>query len=204
MGTLSPMLAVEDMIETIKFYEALGFKKRMSYPEGNDPQYVDVVKDGMVLMFTPAKSSLNFFHKKGSGVNLYMMIDGDIDAYYMELKGKNVPVAVDIKDEPFGIRDFSVKDNNGYLLTFNQYIKTPAVCQSCGMPMNSDEDFAGKNSQSIYCIHCTNPSGTLKTYGDVHRGMVDFMITSQKCDRASAERVVTEHMAKMPAWKGMK
>jgi uncharacterized glyoxalase superfamily protein PhnB len=52
-----------------------------------------------------------------------MHIDGDIDRYYKELKGKGVKIVIDIKDEPFGIRDFSVTDPDGYLLTFNQKIQ---------------------------------------------------------------------------------
>ena len=57
--------------------------------------------------------------KLGTGVNLYMQIDGDIDAYYDEVKKKGVKIIADIKDEPFGIRDFTVEDNSGYQLTFN-------------------------------------------------------------------------------------
>ena len=44
----------------------------------------------------------------------------DIDEYYNVLKDKNVKIAVDIKDELYGIKDFTVEDINGYKLTFNQ------------------------------------------------------------------------------------
>ena len=43
---------------------------------------------------------------------------------YKELKEKGVIIAVDIKDEPFGIRDFTIEDVDGYQLTFNQVAKT--------------------------------------------------------------------------------
>jgi len=52
-----------------------------------------------------------------------MQIDGDIDEYYNELKGKGVKIAVAIKDEPYGIRDFTIEDINGYKLTFNQVVE---------------------------------------------------------------------------------
>jgi len=48
----------------------------------------------------------------GTGANLYLRIDGDIDAYYDELKSRGVKIAVDI-------RDFMV-DIDGYRLTFNR------------------------------------------------------------------------------------
>jgi uncharacterized glyoxalase superfamily protein PhnB len=49
-----------------------------------------------------------------------MQIDRDIDKYYNELKDKGVKIVVDIKDEPYGIRDFGIEDIDGYKLTFNQ------------------------------------------------------------------------------------
>ncbi|MDD4859460.1 MAG: VOC family protein [Dehalococcoidales bacterium] len=204
MGTLSPMLSVKNMKETVQFYEkSLGFKMRMAYPDAENAQYVDLVKDGMVLMFTPAKSSpLGWLQKPGAGVNLYLMIDGDIDAYYKDVKGKGVAVIADIKDEPYGTRDFTVTDNNGYKLTFNQYAQGDGKCQSCGMPMEKAEDFGGSNPTNLCCVHCCNPDGSLKSYNEVFRGMVEFMMKSQKIDRDTAVQAVKEHMAKMPAWKG--
>ena len=78
----------------------------------------------MVLMFIPAKNhGIDSKEKFGIGVYLYMQIDGDIDEYYAELKKKGVKIAVEIKDEPFGVRDFTVEDIDGYKLTFNQTIK---------------------------------------------------------------------------------
>ena len=126
MGYISPTLAVRNMKETIEFYQnSLGFKMGMAFPDVNNPQYADLSKDGMILMFIPAENiGIGSQEKLGTGVNLYMQIDGDIDEYYKELKEKGVIIAVDIKDEPFGIRDFTIEDVDGYQLTFNQVAKT--------------------------------------------------------------------------------
>ena len=122
MGYISPTLASRNMKETIEFYQnSLGFNMGMVFPDINNPQYVDLSKDGMILMFIPADNiGVGTQEKLGVGVNLYMQIDGDIDEYYEALKKKGVKITVDIKDEPFGIRDFTVEDVNGYQLTFNQ------------------------------------------------------------------------------------
>jgi len=122
MGYISPALAVRNMIQTIQFYrDSLGFKMGMTFPNADNPEYADLSKDGMVLMFIPAENiGINGDEKLGMGVNLYMQIDGDIDKYYNELKDKNVKIVVDIKDEPYGVRDFTVEDMDGYKLTFNQ------------------------------------------------------------------------------------
>ncbi|MDH4068250.1 MAG: VOC family protein, partial [Dehalococcoidia bacterium] len=119
MGYISPTLAVRNMKQTIQFYrDALGFKMGMAFPDAENPEYVDLSRDGMVIMLIPAQNiGVGAKEKLGIGVNLYMQIDGDIDEYYGELKSKGVHITVDIKDEPFGIRDFTVEDVNGYKLT---------------------------------------------------------------------------------------
>jgi len=37
---------------------------------------------------------------------------------------KSVKIVADMKDEPFGIRDFTIEDIDGYQLTFNRPSKT--------------------------------------------------------------------------------
>jgi len=116
MGAISPTLAVRNVKQTIEFYKnSLGFKMGMAFPNAENPEYADLSKDGMVLMFIPAENvGIGSEEKLGVGVNLYMNIDGDIDEYYNELKNRKVRIAVEIKDEPYGIRDFTVEDIEGY------------------------------------------------------------------------------------------
>jgi len=125
MGYLSPLLAVRNMKETIEFYKnVLGFKTGMVFPDAENPEYADLSKDGMVLMFLPTKNvGIGSEERLGIGVNMYMEIDGNIDEYYAEVKRKGVKIAADIKDEPFGIRDFTVEDIDGYQLTFNKRLQ---------------------------------------------------------------------------------
>ena len=204
MGDISPLLAVRNMKQTVEFYKnSLGFKQGMTFPDADNPEYTDLSKDGMVLMFIPAQNhGIGSEEKLGIGVNIYMNIDGDIDEYYNELKNRNVRIAVEIKDEPYGVRDFTVEDIDGYKLTFSQISKTVKNCMSCGMPMTKHEDFGGGNPANIYCVHCSNPNGSLKSYEEVFEGMVNFMMTSQKMDRKTAESAAKEHMSRMPAWGG--
>ncbi|MFC1985646.1 VOC family protein [Chloroflexota bacterium] len=202
MGTLSPTLAVRNMKETIEFYQnSLGFKMGMAFPDANNPEYADLSKDGMVLMFIPAENiGISSEETLGIGVNLYMQIDGDIDEYYDELKKRGVKIILGIKDEPYGIRDFTIEDVDGYNLTFNQLSKTVKKCMSCGMPMVKLEDFGGGDLENIYCVHCSKPDGSLKSYDEVLAGMVNFMVMSQNMDRETAESAAKEYLTKMPAW----
>jgi uncharacterized glyoxalase superfamily protein PhnB len=204
MGYISPTLAVKNMKQAIQFYrDSLGFKMGMAFPDADNPEYADLSKDGMVVMLVPAQNvGIGAEEKLGAGVNLYMQIDGDIDEYYTELRNKGVKVIVDIKDEPFGIRDFTIEDINGYKLTFNQVSRAVKSCMSCGMPMTKADDFGGGNPENLYCVYCSNRDGSLKSREEVFEGMVNFMMTSQKMDREIAESAVKERMSKLPAWSG--
>jgi uncharacterized glyoxalase superfamily protein PhnB len=222
MGYLSLTLAVRDMKKTLAFYTRdLGFKPGMTFPTLDDPEYADVSRDGMVLMFVPAGSAgIPDGEKLGLGVNLYLQIDGDIDAYYNELKKRGVQITADIKDEPYGIRDFTVRDPDGYILTFNQVPKhadrTPPAggeevrenrggyltinCRSCGMPMTSPAEHGGGNKENLYCFRCCRSDGTLKNFDEVLEAMTGFMMESRRMYRDAAESAAREYLAMMPAW----
>jgi hypothetical protein len=155
----------------------------------------------MVLMFLAADNmGVSGDEQLGTGVNLYMQIDGNVDEYYNELKQKNIKIVSDIRDEPFGVRDFTIEDINGYKLTFNQI--TAKACMSCGMPMAKPEDFGGGNPSNMYCVHCTNSDGSLKNYEEVVDGMTQFMMNIRGMDKAEAEKAAKEYMSNMPAWSG--
>ena len=62
------------------------------------------------------------------------------------------------------------------------------------------EDFGGQNPDNLYCVHCSNPDGSLKSYDEVLKGMVVFMVNTQHMDEKSAGVAAREYLAKMPAW----
>ena len=79
-----------------------------------------------VLMHTPNKQAeisfllpnhptqQPFFHTPYNGKGMYFTIEMDeVDSIYEELKKKGVEIKVDIRDEPWGDRHFSIEDPNG-------------------------------------------------------------------------------------------
>ncbi|MEA3324324.1 MAG: zinc ribbon domain-containing protein [Euryarchaeota archaeon] len=116
------------------------------------------------------------------------------------MKSKNVRIVVEIKDEPFGIRDFTVEDTDGYKLTFNQPSGNVRKCMSCGMHIMKPGDFGGGSTDNLFCAHCTTQDGSLRSYGEVPEGMMGFMMMTQKMDRSTAEGAARGHMSRMPAW----
>lgn len=79
-----------------------------------------------LLLHTPDKSSeisfllpnhpsqQAFFHKPFQGAGIYLTIEvDDVDKIYSALKNKNVPIKIDIRNEPWGDRHFAIEDPNG-------------------------------------------------------------------------------------------
>lgn len=54
------------------------------------------------------------FQKPFDGKGVYITIEvDDVDMIYSEIKAKDVPIEIDIRDEPWGDRHFAIVDPNG-------------------------------------------------------------------------------------------
>jgi hypothetical protein len=72
-------------------------------------------------------------------------------------------------------------------------VESSRTCESCGMPID-----VGR-----YCEHCTDEEGNLQAFEVRFEKMVGFTLSRDPgLDRKQAERLVREHMRRMPAWKG--
>jgi hypothetical protein len=77
------------------------------------------------------------------------------------------------------------------------------ACESCGRPMMSRSDRGGGREDNPYCRHCTDASGALLPYEEVHRGLVEkeFMARNGMA-RDRAEVAARNALAHSPAWRG--
>jgi len=63
-----------------------------------------------------------FFQKAYSGKGMYLTIEMDeVDSLYNELKSKGVDIKVDLRDEAWGDRHFSIEDPNGIGIDIVKY-----------------------------------------------------------------------------------
>ena len=76
------------------------------------------------------------------------------------------------------------------------------ICESCGMPMKSSEDFGGGRMDNVYCVYCTDEVGTLKPYDEVLENMKGFAMKTMGISESEALQMAKEGMAKLPAWQG--
>lgn len=130
---LTPNFEVSDIRETVLFYEQnLGFQLIMAVTEdqsgidqtlseGSVYVYAMVQKDDVELMFQRTDSfktdvSLAEGLTIGASVSFYMDIEGIAD-FYQSLKDKNLTLT-ELKTTWYGMREFYLKDNNGYILGF--------------------------------------------------------------------------------------
>jgi catechol 2,3-dioxygenase-like lactoylglutathione lyase family enzyme len=108
---ISPMLAVADMGETIRFYrDVLGFA-----PTGTSPDYVIVERDGQTIHFQKAVSEEVISSVRGH-TEIYIEVAG-IAALWEHVRGfKDRHRIRDLFDRPYGMTEFHIEDPNGCLV----------------------------------------------------------------------------------------
>ncbi|MBW8685270.1 VOC family protein [Chitinophaga rhizophila] len=90
-----------------------------------------------LLLHTPDKSTeLSFllpdhpsqqplFHKAFPGQGMYLTIEvDDVDSIYEAIRKKNIPIQIEIRNEPWGDRHFAIQDPNGVGIDIVHYQNT--------------------------------------------------------------------------------
>jgi len=125
MESLSPNIFVKDIKATIAFYKQLGFEVAMSVPEGGDELVWAMVISGNVSIMFQTFDSL------GDDLQEVKRADGGSLLFYIKLKNilnffdllkEKVTVVKGLEKTFYGATEFSILDNNGYLLTFAEDI----------------------------------------------------------------------------------
>lgn len=124
MESLSPNIFVNDINATISFYELLGFKMAMSVPEtGPDLVWAMMTNGSVTIMFQTFSSLADdlpeISRTDGGSLLLYINLK-NIRTFFEEIKDK-VTVLKGLETTFYGATEFSIKDNNGYVLTFAEH-----------------------------------------------------------------------------------
>ena len=112
--SLVPMLQTLDMEQTIKWYETvLGFRQQGRQADG----WCRLGRDGISIMF------MNNVHlgPPHATATQYFSVDS-ADALWDNIK-ESCKAEWGPEDMPYGLREFAIKDPNGYLLSFGSPIK---------------------------------------------------------------------------------
>ncbi len=76
-------------------------------------------------------------------------------------------------------------------------------CNSCGMPMEKNEDFALGNTSSAYCQYCTDKQGRLLSYEQILQANAGYLKESQGLTDQNALKMAKGLLREQPAWKHM-
>jgi len=110
---LTPMLTVTSIDSAIEFYrDLLGFQLVSSFPG-----WACMRLDDVEIMFSLPNEHLPFTRPMMTG-SLYFKTD-QVDVLWEHLKDR-CQVDYPIEDFEYGMREFAIRDNSGYLLQFGQ------------------------------------------------------------------------------------
>jgi len=121
MESLSPNIFVNSTAETIAFYKSIGFQLVMTVPEaGNDFVWAMMMNGNVTFMFQTFESLGEelpaISRTSGASQLLYIKLNG-IREFFELIKDK-VTVLKGLETTFYGATEFSILDNNNYVLTF--------------------------------------------------------------------------------------
>ena len=120
MDSISPNIFVRDMNDTIKFYEQLGFNVVMSVPEQGNRVWAMMNYGDVNFMFQTFESlgdEIPEINRQDGGSLLFYIKIKNIRSFFDGLKNKK-SIIKELEKTFYGATEFSIKDNNGYVLTF--------------------------------------------------------------------------------------
>jgi len=123
--TVTPNLITNDVERSRAYYcDVLGFAVTTAVPPDGEPKvFVMLERDGVNIFLNDAKTAQHDEPEAAasltvgqSGVAIFIVMDGI--AEYWEQVRHRARVAMPLKDQWYGMTEFSVTDPDGYLITF--------------------------------------------------------------------------------------
>jgi catechol 2,3-dioxygenase-like lactoylglutathione lyase family enzyme len=114
------IVPVRDVVATVDFYaDVLGFERRMV----SDDKAFAIVVHGEAAVHFVRTDDADALRATANNISIYLWVRG-IDALYAQLKPRLDPLAQGRVrapfDQPYGMREFHVKDPDGCLLLFGE------------------------------------------------------------------------------------
>ena len=115
---LTPMLATTDLKKTIEFYETnLGFECRGVYPNTAHPCWASLWNGATEIAFSVPEKNI----EPSMTGSIYLTVE-NVDKLWEDLKNK-VEITYSPDNFDYGMREFGIKDCNGYLLHIGENIE---------------------------------------------------------------------------------
>ena len=113
----APVLLVKDVVRAHEYYvEKLGFRSPSMW--GDPPVFCIAERDGLAIMLSQVDAGESF---RPNGdydrMDAYFWVN-DADALCEEFRSKGADVVCEPEDQPYGMREFPVRDLDGHVLHF--------------------------------------------------------------------------------------
>jgi uncharacterized glyoxalase superfamily protein PhnB len=117
--TVVPMIHVADVRATVEWYILIGFTLVRQNEEDGEINWAKMAFGNSEVMFDSGGKPSKEQRRE---VDLYITTD-NVDDLYRRLKDR-VQVVVDPYDAFYGMREFVIRDCNGFWVTFGQPVET--------------------------------------------------------------------------------
>lgn len=116
------VIAVQDLQRSARFYQdTLGFEVR----EVGDPGWRFFVKDQCCIMAGECKDALPATQTGDHSYFAYLEVD-NIDRLHADVVAKGATTIKDLRDEPWGMREFGVQTVDGHRIMFGCPVENAA------------------------------------------------------------------------------
>jgi uncharacterized glyoxalase superfamily protein PhnB len=123
----APYFPVSDVSTTGAYYrDVLGFE--CEYSAGDPPEFALYSRSGFAVMFRRVQEPTLICpnEKQGGTWDVFFWVT-DVESLYGELTHKGAGVVYPPVIQPYGMKEFAVRDPNGYVLGFGQEWKVASA-----------------------------------------------------------------------------
>lgn len=126
---LRPMLAVTDLERTIAFYKSLGFNCTGTFGSPR-PVWAEMEREGVAIMFNtpPRDEVIRDVPRSSKDYQIFYINCADVPAQHAQWKAAGIPVT-DLRVTIYGMKEFEIRDPDGYWLWFGQPSDEPPTVQ---------------------------------------------------------------------------
>jgi len=118
LSSASPSFTVNDLQKSLAFYrDVLGFELEEKYERQGTLVGVGLQAGDVFFMLGQDDWKKGRDRRKGEGFRIYCMTTQDVDVIAEKIQAAGGTLDQEPRDQPWGMRDFSLTDPDGYKIT---------------------------------------------------------------------------------------
>jgi lactoylglutathione lyase len=123
LRSAGPSLTVNDLDRSLAFYrDVLGFTPKERWEDAGVLKGVELVAGAVSFWLAQDDWKKGRDRVKGLGFRMYCGTTQDVDALAARVRAAGASLAEEPKDQPWGGRDFAVRDPDGFLISISSGI----------------------------------------------------------------------------------